>query len=271
MTSTTSTANKMTVPGLARMKAEQQPITMLTAYDASFARLVDASGVDCVLVGDSLGNVIQGLDNTLGVSVDHMVYHVAAVRRGLNRALLVADLPFLAYHDRASALASSGRLVQAGAEMVKLEGGAALAPQVTALVEQGIPVCAHLGLTPQHVHQLGGYRVQGREASVAERLKADAHALEDAGAGLLVLECVPAVLAREVAAALRIPVIGIGAGAQVDGQVLVVYDVLGISPPPRPRFVKDFMADHGDIGTALAAYVEAVRTGAFPGAEHTYR
>ncbi len=266
-----TTATKVTVPALGKMKADGQPITMLTAYDASFARLVDSAGVDCVLVGDSLGNVIQGLDSTLGVSVDHMVYHVTAVRRGLDRALLIADLPFLSYHDRASALSSAGRLMRAGAEMVKLEGGAVQIPQVSALVEQGIPVCAHLGLTPQHVHQLGGYRVQGRDAYAAERLRADAHALEQAGATLLVLECVPAELAREVTDALTIPVIGIGAGPQVDGQVLVLYDVLGISPSPRPRFVKDFMQGQVDISAALAAFVDAVRAGVFPAAEHTYR
>lgn len=263
-------ARKVTMPGLAQMKAAGDRITMLTAYDASFARLVDAAGVDCVLVGDSLGNVIRGLDSTLGVTVDDMVYHVEAVRRGLERALLIADLPFLAYHDRATALHSAGRLMRAGAEMVKLEGGAAMVPQVSALVEQGIPVCAHLGLTPQHVHQLGGYRVQGREEAAARRLREDAGALQAAGAGLLVLECVPAGLAASVAEALRIPVIGIGAGVEVDGQVLVLYDVLGISPPPRPRFVKDFMTGRDSIAAALAAYVEAVRQGDFPAAEHGY-
>lgn len=271
MNATMTSATKVTVPGLKKLKAEGQRITMLTAYDASFARLVDAAGVDCVLVGDSLGNVIQGLDNTLGVTVADMVYHVAAVRRGLERALLVADLPFLSYHDRASALNSAGLLMRAGAEMVKLEGGAAQVSQVSALVEQGIPVCAHLGLTPQHVHQLGGYRVQGRDASAAERLRQDAQALEQAGATLLVLECVPAELAREVTDSLTIPVIGIGAGPRVDGQVLVLYDVLGISPSPRPRFVKDFMQAQGDIPAALAAYVEAVQSGDFPAAEHIYR
>ncbi len=264
-------ADKITLPALSQMKAEGKTIVMLTAYDASFARLVDAAGVDCVLVGDSLGNVVHGRDSTLGVTIDDMVYHVDAVRRGLDRALLVADLPFLAYHDRTTAIESAGHLMRAGAEMVKLEGGSVMGPQIAALVEQGIPVCAHLGLTPQHVHQLGGYRVQGREAASARRLREDARAVQEAGAALLVLECVPADLAAAVADDLPIPVIGIGAGPGVDGQVLVLYDVLGISPSPRPRFVKDFMAEATSIDAALAAYVQAVRSGDFPAAEHVYR
>lgn len=260
----------VTVPSLTTMKAEGEPIVMLTAYDASFARLMDAAGVDCVLVGDSLGNVIQGRDSTLPVTVEHMAYHVAAVRCGLDRALLLADLPFLSYHDQASAMHAAGEVMRAGAQMVKLEGGAAVVPVVAALVDHGVPVCAHLGLTPQHVHRLGGYRVQGREQALAQALKADAMALEQAGAGLLVLECVPSPLAREVAGALTIPVIGIGAGPEVDGQVLVLYDLLGISAGHRPRFVKDFMAEAGSISDALAAYVSAVRERRFPQAEHAY-
>ncbi|MCH8479592.1 MAG: 3-methyl-2-oxobutanoate hydroxymethyltransferase [Wenzhouxiangella sp.] len=262
---------KLTLPGLLRMKAKSDAIAMLTAYDASLARLVDQAGADCVLVGDSLGNVIQGRDSTLPVTVADMVYHTEAVRRGLARALLIADLPFLSYHDRASALDSAGRLMRAGAEMVKLEGGAAIVPQIEALVGQGIPVCGHLGLTPQHVHQLGGYRVQGRDEQAAARLREDAAALARAGAGMLVLECVPARLAASVSSALTIPVIGIGAGSNVDGQVLVSYDVLGISPPPRPRFVKNFMVGSDSIGAALEAFVAAVRERRFPAAEHAYR
>jgi 3-methyl-2-oxobutanoate hydroxymethyltransferase len=262
---------RVTVPGLARMKAERQPITMLTAYDASFARAIDQAGVDCVLVGDSLGNVIQGRDSTLSVTVDHMVYHTEAVRRGLSQALLIADMPFMSYHDRASGMDTAGRLMRAGAEMVKLEGGAAVVALVADLVGQGVPVCAHLGLTPQHVHQLGGYRVQGRASEQAEILKQDANALAEAGAGLLVLECVPSELAATIARSVSIPVIGIGAGVEVDGQVLVLYDVLGISSGHRPRFVRDFMADAGSVDSALAAFVTAVRERSFPAPEHSYR
>lgn len=261
---------KISLPVLAEMKAAGQAISMLTAYDASLARRVEQAGVDCVLVGDSLGNVIQGRDSTLPVTVDHMVYHVEAVRRGLSRALLLADLPFMSYHDRTVAMDSAARLMRAGAEMVKLEGGGTLAPIVADLVAQGVPVCGHLGLTPQHVHQLGGYRVQAREQEPAEQLRADARTLAEAGAGLLVLECVPSGLAASVAQDLKIPVIGIGAGAEVNGQVLVLYDMLGISGGHQPRFVKDFMAGAESIDAALAAYVAAVRERSFPGPEHSY-
>lgn len=266
-----SAASAVTVPALAAMKAEGRAITMLTAYDASFARLIDVAGVDCVLVGDSLGNVIQGRDSTLAVTVDDMVYHTRAVRRGLDRALLVTDLPFMSYHDRASAMAAAAAVMRAGAQMVKLEGGSAHADTVAALVANGVPVCAHLGLTPQHVHQLGGYRVQGREAGPAQRLKADALALAEAGAGMLVLECVPAPLAQEVSQSLDIPVIGIGAGRAVDGQVLVSYDMLGLSPGRAPRFVHDFLAGTGSVHEAIAAYVAAVQARRFPGDEHAWR
>lgn len=264
------TRRKITLPALAAMKKAGRPITMLTAYDASFAREIDSAGVDCVLVGDSLGNVIQGRDSTLPVTVDHMVYHVEAVRRGVDHALLLADLPFMSYHDRPTAMGSAARLMRAGAEMVKLEGGAAVVPIVAELVAQGVPVCGHLGLTPQHVHQLGGYRVQGRDQALAEVLKADARALAMAGAGMLVLECVPSQLAHAVAGDLEIPVIGIGAGPEVDGQVLVLYDALGVGSGHRPRFVKDFMADAGSVSAALAAYVAAVGSREFPGPEHSY-
>lgn len=264
-------AGPVTVPELAAMKAAGEPIAMLTAYDASFARRVDAAGVDCVLVGDSLGNVIQGRDSTLPVTVDDMAYHTAAVRRGIERALLIADLPFMSYHDRSSAMASAAAVMRAGAQMVKLEGGAKLSETIESLAANGVPVCAHLGLTPQHVHRLGGYRVQARDDGPARRLVTDARALEEAGAAMLVLECVPASLAREVAEALAIPVIGIGAGAQVDGQVLVLYDMLGISPGRSPKFVHDFMAEAGSVDAALAAYVEAVRERRFPTEQHAWQ
>ncbi len=264
-------ASPVTVPSLAAMKADGRLITMLTAYDASFAGLIDSAGVDCVLVGDSLGNVIQGRDSTLPVTVDDMAYHTQAVRRGLERALLIADLPFMSYHDQPTAMASAAAVMRAGAQMVKLEGGSAHAGTVSALVANGIPVCAHLGLTPQHVHQLGGYRVQGRDAEPAKRLKADAECLAEAGAGMLVLECVPAPLAREVAQSLAIPVIGIGAGSEVDGQVLVLYDMLGISPGRAPKFVHDFLAEAGSVPEALEAFVVAVRERRFPTAEHAWQ
>lgn len=259
-----------TVPVMAEMKAAGQPIAMLTAYDASFARLLDQADVDCVLVGDSLGNVVQGQDSTLPVTIEHMAYHVGAVRRGLEHALLIADLPFLSYHDRTSAMHAAGQVMRAGAGMVKLEGGSAMVPIVADLVTQGVPVCGHLGLTPQHVHRFGGYRVQGRDEALARALRDDASALEAAGAGMLVLECVPSPLARVVAESLTIPVIGIGAGLDVDGQVLVLYDMLGISTGRSPRFVKDFMAGSGSISEAIAAYVRAVREREFPAAEHSY-
>ncbi len=267
---TPSERKKLTLFDLAAMKRDGQVITMLTAYDASFARRVDKAGVDCVLVGDSLGNVVQGRDSTLPVTVDDMVYHLEAVRRGLQTAWLIADMPFLSYHDRASALDSAGRLMRSGAEMVKLEGGSAVTPLVHELVAQGIPVCGHLGLTPQHVHQLGGYRVQGRDEALARKLHEDALALEAAGASLLVLECVPSALAASVSQALGIPVIGIGAGVEVDGQVLVLYDALGISSGRGPKFVKDFMPEGGTIDGALSAFVAAVRERRFPGPEHSY-
>ncbi|MEN1727338.1 MAG: 3-methyl-2-oxobutanoate hydroxymethyltransferase [Pseudomonadota bacterium] len=261
---------KVTVPVLADFKTSGVPITMLTAYDFSLARRVDEAGVDCVLVGDSLGNVIQGQDSTLPVTVDDMVYHTAAVAQGLKRALLVADLPFMSYHDRATAMASAAALMRAGASMVKLEGGSPMVDIVRALVEQGIPVCAHLGLTPQHVHRLGGYRVQGREQALADALVADAKALEAAGAPLLVVECIPNALAERVTQALSIPVIGIGAGAGVDGQVLVCYDMLGISTGRLPRFVRDFMIGAESIPEALQHFVEAVRARQFPSADESY-
>lgn len=257
------------ISDLAGMKREGRRIAMLTAYDASFTRLMDSCGVDCVLVGDSLGNVIQGRDTTLPVRVADMVYHTEAVRRGLERALLIADMPFLAYHDRPTAMRAAGRLMRAGAAMVKLEG--AVADRVAELTAQGIPVCGHVGLTPQHVHRLGGYRVQGRDREAAALLLDQARQLESAGAALMVVECVPANLGAELARSLSIPVIGIGAGPDVDGQVLVLYDALGISGGSRPRFVRDFLGTGGSVAGALKAYVAAVRDGSFPGPEECYR
>jgi 3-methyl-2-oxobutanoate hydroxymethyltransferase len=261
----------ITLTTLARMKQAGERIACLTAYDAAFATVLEAVGVEVLLVGDSLGMVVQGHDSTLPVGVDDMVYHAAAVARGSRRALRVVDLPFLSYATPERALASAGRLMQAGgAHMVKLEGGREQAEVVHRLTECGVPVCGHLGLLPQSIHRLGGYRVQGREPEAARRLREDARLLEEAGAGLLVLECVPAALAREISHALTLPVIGIGAGPDCDGQVLVLYDLLGISPGRRPRFSKDFLSGEPSVAAAVSAYVQAVKSGGFPGPEHTY-
>jgi 3-methyl-2-oxobutanoate hydroxymethyltransferase len=244
---------------------------MLTCYDASFARLIDANGVDCVLVGDSLGMVIQGLGDTLPVSVADIAYHTRCVARGLAAAWLIADLPFGSYQGGPEqAFASAVALMQAGAKMVKLEGGAWLAPTVAFLVERGIPVCAHLGLTPQSVHALGGYRVQGRSEQDAERLLADARALDAAGAAMLVLELVPSALAERVTQAVSMPTIGIGAGNATSGQVLVLHDMLDVYPGRKPRFVRNFMQGQPAIGAAIAAYVAAVKDRSFPAPEHGY-
>ena len=261
----------ITITRLLKMKQAAEKIVALTAYDASFATLVDEAGVDVVLVGDSLGMVVQGHASTLPVSVDEIVYHSAAVARGLRSALLIADLPFMSYRDVPTAMESSARLMAAGgASMVKLEGAGWALAIIKALAERDIPVCAHLGLTPQSVHKLGGYRVQGRDAEQADQLREEARDVQRAGADLLVLECVPAALAAEISRNLTIPTIGIGAGVDCDGQILVLYDALGITPGKRPRFSKNFLVDGGCITTALSSYVESVRSGAFPAAEHSY-
>ena len=273
----------MTLPRLAAMCEAGEPIAMLTCYDASFAALCDRAGVDVLLVGDSLGMVIQGESSTLPVTLEQMRYHIACVARGLananGKAWLIGDLPFGSYHaSPAAAYQSAATLMQAGAQMIKIEGAGRdndwLIETIAFITARGIPVCGHLGLTPQSVHQLGGYRVQGKADESAGRLLADARAIETAGAAMLVLELVPAPLAARVTDALRVPTIGIGAGAQCDGQVLVLHDMLGVYPGRRPRFVKDFV--HVEAGStrdpegAVRAYVEAVRNGSFPGAEHRY-
>ncbi len=262
----------VTLPELARMKRAGEKIAMLTGYDASFAALEDRCGVDVILVGDSLGNVIQGKSSTLPVTMEQMVYHTECVGRMVQRAMVVADLPFGAYHEsKEQAIRNAGRLLAAGAEMVKLEGGEVMAETVRFLVERGVPVCAHIGLTPQSVHALGGYRVQGRDAATAARMKADARALEDAGAALMVLEMTPAALAAEITRELAAcATIGIGAGPECDGQVLVLYDMLGLYPGKKGRFVKDFMAEAHSIEGAVRAYVGAVKNGNFPAPEHCY-
>ncbi len=261
----------VTVSTLLEMKQKRQKITSLTAYDYSFARQVDQAGVDVVLVGDSLGMVVQGKGTTLPVTLDEMIYHAQMVGRGLSRALLLVDMPFMSYATPEQALHNGGRLMkEAGAEMVKLEGGADQVETVARLVEQNIPVCAHLGLQPQSIHRLGGYKVQGREREAAQQMIADAHALEQAGASMLVLECVPTLLAAEITACLQIPVIGIGAGVECDGQVLVLYDMLGVTAGQIPRFVKNFMQQGSSVSDALSAFVSAVREGQFPAEEHGF-
>lgn len=260
----------VTVATLAAMKSRGDPIACLTCYDASFARLLEAAGVDLLLVGDSLGMVLQGHRSTVPVTVEQMAYHSACVDRGRSRALLVADLPFLACATPERAIDSAARLLQeGGAQVVKLEGGAALLPTVRRLTEQGVAVCGHLGLLPQSVNRLGGYRFQGREPEAAERIRQDALALEEAGASLLVLECVPATLATTITRALRIPVIGIGAGNGCDGQVLVLHDMLGLNPGRPPSFSRDFLKGRDSVAEALAAYVAAVRERSFPGPDET--
>jgi 3-methyl-2-oxobutanoate hydroxymethyltransferase len=261
----------VTLPKLREMRAAGEKVTVLTCYDASFARVLDAAGVDVVLVGDSLGMVVQGRDSTLPVTLEEVAYHTTCVARGLSAAWLVADMPFGTFsgspqqaHDNAV------RLMQAGAKMVKLEGGAWLAPTVAFLVERGIPVCAHLGLTPQSVHALGGYRIQGKSESDAERLIADARALDAAGAALLVLELIPAALATRVTQAVSMITIGIGAGRDTSGQVLVLHDMLDVYPGKKPRFVRNFMQGQPSVSAAIAAYVAAVKDGSFPAPEHAY-
>lgn len=260
----------VTVPALFDAKRDGRRLTMLTCYDAGFARAIDAAGVDMVLVGDSLGMVVQGHSSTLPVTAADIAYHTACVARGLRRALLVADLPFQADATPAEALRASTLFLRAGATMVKLEGAGFKLDVIRYLVEREVPVCAHLGLTPQSVLRLGGYRVQGRGEAAGERLLADARAVAEAGASLLVLECVPMELARRVTETVGIPTIGIGAGPHCDGQVLVLHDMLGLRHGRRPRFVRDFLADGGSVQGAFEAFVREVREGAFPAAEHGY-
>ncbi|MDQ3564100.1 MAG: 3-methyl-2-oxobutanoate hydroxymethyltransferase [Pseudomonadota bacterium] len=255
---------------LIEMKRRGEKIACLTAYDASFARLADAAGVDILLVGDSLGMVVQGHDSTLGVRLNDMIYHAQLVRRGAPRSLVAVDMPFMSYATPYQALGNAGRLLgESGAQVVKLEGGAWLAATVGLLGARGIPVCGHLGLLPQSINKLGGYRVQGRDPEVAKMIKRDAQALESAGVAMLVLECVPSPLAAEISASATIPVIGIGAGPGCDGQVLVVYDMLGISER-LPRFAKNFLAVRAGIEEAFRDYARAVKRGEFPGTEHGF-
>jgi 3-methyl-2-oxobutanoate hydroxymethyltransferase len=259
------------VATLRTMKEEGEPIACLTAYDASFAVLVDAAGVDLVLVGDSLGMVIQGHDTTVPVTVNDVVYHARAVSRGLRRAFLVADMPFMSYANPDQALENSVRMMQeGGAMMIKLEGGEGQAEIVEHLARHDIPVCAHLGLKPQSVHKIGGFRVQGREAEKANDMKRAAKLLQDAGADIVLLECVPSELGKSIRESLEVPVIGIGAGPDVDGQILVLYDILDITQGKTPRFVRNFQAGEASPLEAIGAYVRAVKDRSYPAPEHCF-
>lgn len=261
----------VTLSTLARMKADKQKIASLTCYDASFAVLLDEADVDVVLVGDSMGMVIQGYDTTVPVTMDHIVYHCRAVARGLHRPFLMADLPFMSYPSKEKALENSVRLMQeGGAKMVKLESGATQAEIVEWLARHDIAVCAHLGLRPQSVHKTGGFRVQGREQDAAAAMIDAAKRLESAGADIILLECIPADLGKAITEALHVPVIGIGAGPGTDGQILVLYDILDITTGRKPRFVQNFMQGAADTREALKRFVEAVRSGAYPAPEHCF-
>ena len=262
---------RTTLTTLKAMRSKADNIAMLTCYDASFAALLEASGVDVLLVGDSLGMVLQGLDSTLPVTLADMVYHTACVARGAKSAFIVTDMPFgTSQVSPEKTFEHAAKLMASGAQMVKLEGGAAMLDTVRFLTSRGIPVCAHIGLTPQSVHQLGGYRVQGKESAAAQQLLEDAVALEQAGAGMLVLEMVPALLAAEITAQLTIPTIGIGAGAECSGQVLVLHDMLDIYPGKKARFVKNYMQGAASIAAAVSLYVAEVKSGSFPAQEHCF-
>jgi len=262
---------KVTINTLREMKAAKEKISCLTAYDVSFAELLDNAGVDVVLVGDSLGMVIQGFDSTIPVTMDDMVYHGKVVSRGLKRAFLILDMPFMSDASTQQAVENAGRFMkECGANMVKLEGGADQKELVETLTKLGIPVCAHLGLQPQRVHKLGGYKVQGRDDSGAQKMLEDARILEEAGADLLLLECVPAALSKQVTEQANIPVIGIGAGNQTDGQILVLYDILGVSSGHIPKFSKNYMQQADSIQQAVELYNKEVKSEQFPDEEHTF-
>ncbi|GJM04285.1 MAG: 3-methyl-2-oxobutanoate hydroxymethyltransferase [marine bacterium B5-7] len=261
---------KVTITTLKQMKSAGEKIVCLTSYDASFAKLQDKTGVDVLLVGDSLGMVLHGDDTTLNVTMTDMVYHTGLVSKVCQRALVISDMPYESYTSPAQALENAKRLVKEGnADVVKLEGGAEISETVSQITQEGIPVCGHLGLMPQSVHKLGGYRVQAKTAAEAEKLKQDAIALQTSGAGCLVLECVPAKVAAEVSGVLDIPVIGIGAGVDCDGQVLVVYDMLGLSDKEF-KFSKNFLIGKESIAEAIKDYVAAVKNNDFPNASHSY-
>jgi 3-methyl-2-oxobutanoate hydroxymethyltransferase len=262
---------RITLAALHKMVQEGNRITQLTCYDASFAAVLDAAGVETILIGDSLGNVVQGHESTLPVTLRDMVYHTACVARGAKRAFIIGDMPFGTYQTSPEdALRNAAKIMAAGAQMVKLEGGRAMLRTVRFLTARGIPVCGHLGFTPQSVHQLGGYKVQGKAKDDAQRMVDEAKQLEDAGAGMIVLEMVPAALAKEITAELSVPTIGIGAGPDCHGQVLVLYDMLDVFPGKKARFVKNYMQIAGTVQGAVELYVKEVKAGTFPGPEHSF-
>jgi 3-methyl-2-oxobutanoate hydroxymethyltransferase len=262
---------RITLSALHKMAAEGNKITMLTCYDASFAGLLETAGCETLLIGDSLGNVIQGHTTTLPVTLRDIVYHTACVARGSSRAFIIGDMPFGTFQiSPQETFRNAAEIMSAGAHMVKVEGGRPMLDTISFLVERGVPVCGHLGLTPQSVHQLGGYKVQGKQQSDARRMVDEAKMLEEAGAGMIVLEAVPAALAEEITAAARVPTIGIGAGVHCHGQVLVLHDMLDIYPGRKAKFVKNYMRNAGSIQAAIEAYVKEVKAKTFPGPEHSF-
>jgi len=262
---------KITTASLLKMKQQGTKISTITAYDASFAKLFDQAGIHAILIGDSLGMVLQGHDSTLPVSINDMAYHTRCVKNGAENALIISDMPFMSYATIEQCYQSAAALMQAGASMVKVEGGSWLTESIKGLTERGIPVCAHLGLTPQSVNVFGGFKVQGRENDKAEKMINDAKSLEAAGAQLLVLECIPASLGKAITEALTIPTIGIGAGKDTDGQILVMHDALGIACNYMPKFSRNFLKDTGDIQKAIELYISEVSNGNFPSDEHTFK
>ncbi len=260
----------VTTQSLKALKQEGKKFSCVTAYDACFAALANKAGIDVLLIGDSLGMVLQGYDSTLPVSMDDMIYHTRCVKQGAGSSLIMADMPFNSLNSEQQALNNAGRLMQAGAHIVKLEGEQWLAPVIQALSDRGIPVCAHLGLTPQSVNKLGGYKVQGKQSDQAQQMISAAQALEQAGADIILLECVPSSLAARLSQSVSVPVIGIGAGNETDGQVLVMHDLLGISQGHKPKFVKNFMLEASSIEDAFIRYNQDVKSGVFPGAEHSF-
>jgi 3-methyl-2-oxobutanoate hydroxymethyltransferase len=262
---------KITTSTLLKMKQQGEKISTITAYDASFAKLFDQAGIHAILIGDSLGMVLQGQDDTLPVSIDDMAYHTQCVRRGVENTLIIGDMPFMTYATKEQAFTNAAKLMQAGASMVKMEGGSWLVDTIAGLVERGIPVCGHLGLTPQSVNVFGGFKVQGRQEQQAIEMIEQAKLLEQAGIQLLVLECIPAALGKAITEAVSIPTIGIGAGKDTDGQILVMHDALGISCSYMPKFSRNFLIDTGDIKKAVELYISEVSLGNFPGDEHIFK
>lgn len=261
---------KITTATLLKMKQQGEKISTITAYDASFAKLFDQAGIHAILIGDSLGMVLQGQDSTLPVTIENMAYHTQCVKSGVEDTLIIADMPFMSYATTEQTFTNAAKLMQAGASMVKMEGGKWLNETISALVARGIPVCGHLGLTPQSVNIFGGFKVQGRQNDQAQQMIDDAKALEAAGAQLLVLECIPAELGQAITQALTIPTIGIGAGKDTDGQILVMHDALGIACNYMPKFSRNFLKDTGDIKKAVELYISEVSNGNFPGDEHIF-